>query len=287
MPNRNKEVSRAIEELARRNGPAKSRTPQEGKTRSPSRPTILITTDEGEVNRQAVEALAVYPGLYQRGGMLVRVCRDVAAPRGIRRPGAPRIEALPYPLLREMLSNAAEWRKPGKEDQTHPAHPPEWSVSAVAARGTSPAIPILESVVDYPVLLADGQLLGTSGYHAETGLLLDLDGRKPSDLPAHPNRDHAREALELLLDVVSDFPFASDVHRSAWCAALLTPLARFAHNGPAPLFLSDANVRAAGKGLLLEVVARIVTGSPMSVATYTQDGDELRKRITALAIHGE
>ena len=52
---------------------------------------------------------------------------------------------------------------------------------------------------------------------------------------------------------MGDFPFAADMHRAAWLAALLTPLARPAFDGPAPLFLVDANVRAAGKGLCLEV----------------------------------
>jgi hypothetical protein len=78
-----------------------------------------------------------------------------------------------------------------------------------------------------------------------------------------------------------------DEHRSAWLAALLTPLGRFAFAGPAPLFLVDSNVRGAGKGLLLHCISWIVTGEQFTIATYTSDEDELRKRITSLALAGD
>jgi hypothetical protein len=87
--------------------------------------------------------------------------------------------------------------------------------------------------------------------------------------------------------VVEDFPFERHVHRSAWLAALLTPLARFAYTGPSPLFLVDANVRAAGKGLSLDTISRIVTGERFTVATYTDDEEELRKRVTSLVLAGD
>jgi hypothetical protein len=90
-----------------------------------------------------------------------------------------------------------------------------------------------------------------------------------------------------LEDVIQDFPFETEAHKAAWVAALLTPLARFAFTGPAPMFLADANVRAAGKTLLLETIGYIVTGGPMTVSTYTADRDEMRKRITSLAVEGD
>jgi hypothetical protein len=70
-------------------------------------------------------------------------------------------------------------------------------------------------------------------------------------------------------------------------AGLLTPLARFAFTGPSPLFLADANVRGSGKGLLLNCIAQIVTGTEFSTTTYTDNEEELRKRITSLAMKGD
>ncbi len=46
-------------------------------------------------------------------------------------------------------------------------------------------------------------------------------------------------------------------------------------------------MRAAGKGLLLDCISRIVTGERFTVATYTADEDELRKRITSIVLAGD
>jgi len=105
----------------------------------------------------------------------------------------------------------------------------------------------------------------------------------------HPeaNIDDAVVALDELLEVVCDFQFEAEEHRSAWLAALLTPLARFAFEGPSPLFLIDANVRGAGKGLLAQAIGRVVLGREMPVSSYAHDSEEMRKRITAIAIAGD
>jgi hypothetical protein len=255
------------------------------------RPTIVIGTDEHRVNAVAVEALASDSSIYQRGGMLVRVVRDASpASKGIRRPMSPRIEPLPAAMLRERLTAVATWKtiretKDGAEER--PAHPPAWCISAVHARGDWPGIRHLESVVDYPVLRPDGSILIANGYDHETGLLLENTCHDLGNLPDRPTKDEAIKARDRLFAVVEDFPFEQPVHRAAWLAGLLTPLARFAFSGPAPLFLVDANVRAAGKGLSLDCISRIATGERFTIATYTHDEDELRKRITSLAMSGE
>jgi hypothetical protein len=130
-----------------------------------NRPTITITTEEHEVNAEAVAALATEESIYQRGGLLVRVVRDVSpAAKGIRRPFAPRIEPLPPPLLRERLAANARWvALHGKKDEMEerPARPPAWCVSAVHTRAQWPGVRHLEAVLDYPVLRPDGTILAT------------------------------------------------------------------------------------------------------------------------------
>src|SRR5262249_59270502 len=42
-----------------------------------------------------------------------------------------------------------------------------------------------------------------------------------------------------------------------------------------------------GKGLLLDCICRIITGERFTIATYTADEDELRKRITSLVLAGD
>jgi hypothetical protein len=254
------------------------------------RPAITIRTSEHEVNDEATAALARDATLYQRTALLVRIVRDGSpAARGVRRPLAPRIDALPPALLRERLAANANWfsiKDTKAGPVAVPAHPPGWCVAAVHARADWPGIRHLEAVVEYPVLRPDGTILSKPGYDAATGLLLEPAGTFP-EIPDFPTQDDAIAACDMLFEVVADFPFEKPVHRAAWLASLLTPPARFAFLGPSPLFLVDSNVRGAGKGLLLDCNSRIITGERFTIATYTSDEDELRKRITSLALAGD
>jgi hypothetical protein len=109
-------------------------------------------------------------------------------------------------------------------------------------------------------------------------------------VPAVPDGatiDDAAASFAALFDVVCDFPFESPDHRAACLAGLLTPLARFAFDGPAPLFLIDANVRGAGKGLLAQTIGQVVLGREMPVSSYAHDPEEMRKKVTAIALAGD
>jgi hypothetical protein len=53
-------------------------------------------------------------------------------------------------------------------------------------------------------------------------------------VPDRPTLRDAVAAAAELRDVVSDLPFERPEHRAAWLASLLTPLAWFAFDSPAP-----------------------------------------------------
>ncbi|HMB05948.1 MAG TPA: DNA polymerase domain-containing protein, partial [Isosphaeraceae bacterium] len=102
-------------------------------------PMIEITVAEHEVNDQAVAALAADPDLYQRGHLLNRVLREPPRPDDMvlgRDPGGLTIVPIHAATLRERLTKYACWvkRKKGDDGDTVvvPAHPPDWSVQAVA-----------------------------------------------------------------------------------------------------------------------------------------------------------
>lgn len=266
------------------NGHREQPRPADGK------PRVTVSTQEHEVNAEAVAALARDPDVYQRGGVLVHVIRDArAGKKGITRPVAPRIADIAIALLRERLAANAQFislheTKNGVVERG--AHPPPWCVAAVHARADWQGIRHLEAVVDYPVLRPDGTILSRPGYDPDTGLLFDSAATFPP-IPNRPTLDDAVAARDTIMEVVTDFPFELDIHRAAWFAGLLTPLARFAFAGPSPLFLVDSNVRGSGKGLSLDCISRIVTGDRFTVATYTHKEEELRKRITAIALAGD
>jgi hypothetical protein len=189
------------------------------------------------------------------------------------------------------MTRCARWVKwmPGEEGlpELRSAHPPAWSVNATYDRGVWGSVRNLEALVDYPVFLPDGSILTANGYDHQTGLLVSIPPDLRLTVPDHPNRKDVIAAVETINDVLSDFPFEKPAHRAAWYAGLFTPLAWFAFEGPAPLLLIDSNVRGAGKGLLADVIAITLTGRRFPVMSYSAEKEELRKRITTLAVEGE
>jgi len=255
-------------------------------------PEIFVGPDEERVTTQALSALAGCENLFQRGGELVQVVHAKSPLGGVTRPaGAPRIASVQEARLRELTTTQIRWLKPaprseGPNEEWVWSHPPSWATKAIAARGQWETIRPLEAVVSVPVLRPDGSVLTAPGYDEKTGLYYEPAGNTPV-VQEHPTLEQAQRAAEMLFEVVSDFPFETKAHRAAWLAALLTPLARYAFEGPAPLILIDKNVRGAGAGLLTDTISLLATGRPAARMPYTESDEEMRKRILAIALAGD
>jgi Bifunctional DNA primase/polymerase, N-terminal len=255
-----------------------------------SGPKIVIDHEEHRVVGETVAALKQDSDLYQRAGILVRIMRDSELGDGIERSaGSATIGALPPASLRERMTKYAEFIKLVHHENAEveiPAHPTAWLVAAVDARGDWPGIRRLTGISDVPILRPDGTLCQTPGYDPETRVVY-APARWFPRVPTAVPRSDAVAAMSRLLEVVCDFRFESDDHRAAWMSGLLTPLARFAFVGPAPLFLVDANVRGAGKGLLVQTIGWIVLGHEMPVSSYAHESEEMRKKVTSIALAGD
>ena len=263
------------------------------------RVAAVITTDEFRANDQAVAALAAADDLFTKGGRLVRVVRagdgrpggDPTVRRIVRPDEAPAVLPLKPPLIRDALTRVARFVKEtgeGHERRVTPVHPSRWLVDAVSALGEYPGVRPLNGIAAGPVLRPNGTILNSPGYDPDTGLYLPAGA--VAGVPAVPDRPtsvNVAAAIELLSDVVCDFPFLNDAHRAAWFAAVFTVVARPAFDGPAPLFMVDANTPSAGKTLLLLVTLLIVLGRPSAVMGAGGSDAEMEKRITALAIAGD
>lgn len=250
------------------------------------RPTIAVTTEEGEVNAQATAALARDRTLFQRSGAIVRVNLG-------DEDEAPAIGTVPEAIVQERLAVHARWikrqartTKTGEVEWIEaPVHPPSWCVKAVSARGRWAGMRPLRGVVETAVLRPDGTVLSAPGYDARSGLLMVASSGGPP-VPDRPTREDVDAALALLEDVVCDVCWARPAHLSTWLAAVLTPLARAAFDGPAPLFLFEATVPGSGKGLALDCAIRIATGRAASFESFTTDENELKKQIVTWASSG-
>lgn len=258
-------------------------------SRPPARavPKILLRHPEHLVTDEAVEALRDDVELYERAGSIVRVVHAGGSKRVDRPVGAGRIEAVNPATLRDRMSRVADFLQEAKRGGLVGAAPPMHAVLAVHSRGTWP-LRHLEGIVDEPVLRPDGTILAEPGYDDATGLL--LGEHRVEAVPDSPTIEEAVAAATELLKVTEDFPFAGEEHLSAYLAAVLTSFARFAFDGPAPMFVIEATTRGTGKSLLADVIAIIATGRRAARSTLPQGrqrDEELRKTITAVALSGD
>lgn len=254
-------------------------------------PEIFDTFDENEMAALADEYLARDDELYQRGGMLVHVLRDDAPGAGVTRGHSmPRIDPIDVAWLRALSTRRIRWMRYKRDRQGELQEvrikPPIHAINAIAKRGWWKHVRRLEGVSITPVFRPDGTIAITPGYDSATGVLFEpyetFEG-----VPDAPSRQDVDDAIERLRYVVTDFPFERPEHQSAWLAAVLTPIARYAFRGPSPLFLVDANTPGTGKGLLATVTGLIAIGSRPTLMTSSRDEAEERKRITSIAMEGE
>ena len=228
--------------------------------------------------------------IYQRGGLLVHVIHEKSKLRGVVRPeNAPQIAPLKQATLREELSRTAKfWKVKGagtEHEELQQTRPPDFIVKAVEARNQWEGIPPLEGVIECPTLRPDGTVICEPGYDSTTGLLFQPTISFPA-IPDSPTLDDAQRAIGALLEPIHDFPFVGDAHQAAWLSGLLTPFARYAFAGPAPLHFVDANTPGSGKTMLIDLIGIITTGSEMARSAYPENDAELRKTITTVAIGG-
>lgn len=240
------------------------------------RPEIFISTQIAEMADDAIAALENDPTVFTKSGLLVRAAQG-------------QLITLDTHALKEKLSACAVWFKfkPNKNDGGDWIHarPDTDTVNAVASRGAWPTLREIVGIADHPVMTPDGAIESAPGYSPASRFYL-TDKAQGAAFNNTPTRDEARESIDLLYSYVSEFSFASPAHRASWLAALLTPIVRPAHAGVSPFFLFDANDAGAGKGMLVHVIATILTGEPMPLVTYGNDEDQLRKLVTAHLLSG-
>ena len=217
---------------------------------------------------------------------------------GIRFPADEMVIEMATPqAVKNKLAEHAEWWVRPFQGNSRPTDPTDSDAKDVIERYrqdcVSPEFPrfrLLNGIVESPTLRGDGTLLDSPGYDVQSGLFGDFEG-SGWQIPSKPTRADARDAMQLLHDVVSETLFASNVHRSVWVAGLLTVVGREYARGNVPLFAVSANHRGAGKGTLVDLASAIATGRPATKwsppAGRRSDSEaEEDKRLTTVALNG-
>jgi hypothetical protein len=257
--------------------------------------------------------------VYQRSGQLIMVAREAKNEDGAVRPvGAPTIRSLPQVRLAEIITTTlaqpllaqaqceheeelaacesdddrdliiAAWEERMARTLKKAQQVGNHHAVTILARGEWAHVRPLDAIVTYPTMRPDGSILASTGYDSATRTLAEISAEAEVQVPDDPTLEDARAAIEVLSDLVSDFPFAGEAHRSAWLATLLTPLARPAiGDAPTPMLLLDASARGSGKTLLAGVIGTIVLGASPPCRTAPETAEEWRKVIMAMLLAGD
>jgi hypothetical protein len=159
--------------------------------------------------------------------------------------------------------------------------PPNEVIQKLLAKGTWPRLSHVVGVVTVPTLRPDGTVLSKPGYDPATKLWYAPAGdlRLP---PIRATREAAEAALALLKDLLSEFPFATDLDKAVALAALMTPVLRGACD-VVPLILIVATTPGSGKSYMADLASAIVRAQRCPVITAAR-GEEAEKRLGALIL---
>jgi hypothetical protein len=238
-----------------------------------------ITEDALEMLRRNNEP----PRLFARNSQLVQIMLDEK--------GRPILRALSVDALRGELSRSANYVENIAAANSKPnylnRHPPVSVVRDILSRPPFEwGFPNIEAIVEVPCLRPDGSILSDPGYDAATGLYLWPQAGVQFEIPDAPTVGELREARELILEVIADFPFVDEASRHNAVGAILTPICRPAIQGSTPLGTVEAKQPGAGKGLFADNVALIATGRTAALSSAPEDEAEWRKQLTSLLAEG-
>ena len=248
-------------------------------------PTIRLVA--GQLPRAVSETeralLATGLPIFARAGTLVCPVSEMVPATNNRKTMTARLRPFCADSLLEWVAEAAMFQR-SKRNVWVDVDPPQHLVKMVLARESRWTIPRVSGVITTPTLRADGSLVTTPGYDPRSELYL-LPGLTLPPIPEHPTREQARTALDLLIDLFSEFSFVQSLDRAVAISGLLTAVVR-GSLPTAPVYLVRANTPGTGKSYLVDVIAMIATGRLCPVITASRNEEETEKRLGAVLLGG-
>lgn len=250
----------------------------------PKLPAILIDDIQlSDLTGQAQAALTganTPPSVFVRAGQLTRVVRDEN--------GRPAIEPYDRVRMRCRLSEVANFftlRKVEGGYEQVGTNPPLSLAENVLALGRWD-YPPLAGIARSPILRPDGSICTVPGYDLQTRLFYSPDqGLVLPEIPDQPNVHEVQASVDMLLELIGDFPFADQASRANALSILFSILMRPVIAGHIPLVIVDAPVQGSGKTLLVTALGTIAVGSVAGESIPSkQNDDEWRKKITSILL---
>jgi len=230
-------------------------------------------------------------GLYLRGGPIVRVVRydkKHHKQRATIPDGSLHINMVkPISLAAHIERHARVLKFDKRSGEWVPSAFPDKDAAAIIEDAHESRLPFLKSIIAAPTMRPDGSILQAQGYDAQTCLYLDSGGVEfgMSKMPAKPTLNDAHQALNVLDDLIGEFPFIDRPSKSVALAAMLTALIR-PTIPTAPLFCFTAPVAGSGKSKLANLVSTLATARSAAIISYTTNEEEFKKGGAALLMQG-
>ena len=220
----------------------------------------------------ALEKANMPPEYFVRSGALVRFKVDEQL--------IPMLELVDEFMLISRLARVANFHTRSNRKKT-PCDPPVKVAKDILALGSWPFPPII-GIVEAPILRPDGSIMMTKGYDEQTGLYYyPVPGFEIEAIPDDPTEKQIEDAKNLTLEIFRDFPFKDEASRANMIGLLVTPFVRPIIDGCVPLALIDAPQAGTGKTILGRTVSNLATGHEPSMLPYSQDREEMRKKVTS------
>ena len=190
-------------------------------------------------------------------------------------------------ILRNRLTRSADFVLVKSGKIVNCAPPMDMVADILAMPPIEWLFPPLLSFIEAPALREDGSLITLPGYDRASRLYYARDASLVlPDIPEEPTADHVQAALELLWDIIGEFPFLDGASIANAIASMLTPICRPAIKGPTPLALFDATTMGTGKTLLSEIVSLIASGREGALFSAPREEEEWRKQLTSVLREG-
>jgi hypothetical protein len=135
-----------------------------------------------------------------------------------------------------------------------------------------------------PYLRPDGSLVTTPGYDLDTKVFSQFTKDKYK-IKSEPTREDGENSLLGILDLFSEFSFASEVDKSAAISAVLTSTVRISLSH-APMCHCNGSQAGTGKTYLMKCVASFATPFPVASIEFPNSNEECSKKMFALLRNG-
>ena len=260
------------------------------------KPDLLIDFDETRITADAYKILEGDQWLYRKGAAIVTPTVDTKGGRQSKFLSL--VQVAPSFIRSRIMQRCRPVRErtsKGGEVFRVPCGYPEFlskAIESTAHNGELNPLPSITGILQGPVCNERGELVNRNGYHMIGGLGFYQTGAiEGLTLPEKTIlKDEAADALERVLDLLTDFGFVDpELDPLKWVAMVLTQLIRPIIDF-CPLFLVTANTSRAGKTILIDALGLICHGQRPARTGFPQNPDrrdeELGKIISGFAFEG-